>query len=326
MLKKLFKEKNIFASFFRVTFLVLIVSFLICFSFLLVERTRENKSRQRAELPELRISFITDIHARSNKIDGVRSNRKIKDSYLDVMKNFYRIESEEFGPDAVINGGDVIEGTGRDSVVGTGELRSIRKFFENFPAPKFWVVGNHDLRAVNKQQWKESLEIDYLFKAFDLKGYRIIILDSNFVNVDEKVDVEPGRGFTQGKISQVQLKWLEVELQKNDQETLIFVHHPPLLVSQIRNRTRLLLNAQEFQDVVSKNGNVLAVFSGHIERLYHKVIEGIHYFVIPGTTKHPDYPGCFAEIEVEEKNLNVRIKYQNPQGEYISRDINQEID
>ena len=318
MFKKIKEKKlvEIVYVFNRLVFLFLIISLAVfSFAFSLGEEQPQIDGGS-DPLPELRLGFITDLHIKSNSINEVRSDRKIKDHFIDTIENFRYEMTQNFHPDAIINNGDVIEGTNRDYVVGMGELRKTKKLFDEFNVPLFWVVGNHDLRAVNKQQWKESLEIDYLFKAFDLKGYRIIILDSNFRRQGTE-DIAPGRYFTRGKISQLQNKWLEAELRATKKKTLIFLHHPPLSSSDVEADSKLLSDVETFQEIISQSGDVLAVFSGHIEELHHKIKDGIHYFIIPGTTKNPDFQKTFSEIIVNNDEIKVKVKYWNEKGAFV---------
>lgn len=316
-----FLEK-FFPAIMRIFLAVTLLIFLswVCFSFW--EKKSPISVEESQSLPEIKISFLTDLHIKSNKIGGNRANRQIKKEFLDTIKHFKEKSLDYFNPDAIVINGDVIEGTNRDAVVGRGELEQAKKFLADFSTSEYWVVGNHDLRAVTKKDWKESLGINYLFRAFDLKGYRLIVLDSNFDNPEEgEKDIEPGKYFTRGRLSQLELKWLKVELAKNNKPTLIFIHHPPLVSSDIKTSSQLLYNGREFQNIVSKNGNVLAVFSGHIEELHHKIKDGIHYFIIPGTTKDQNFQKTFSEITVNNTDVQVKIEYTDEKGNLVSRNI-----
>ena len=270
---------------------------------------------------ELRIGFMTDLHAGSNAGES-RSDRIIKEFFRESVNHFIREMNDKFFPDFLLLNGDVIEGTNWDQEVGSGELRSIKKLFDQTLIPKYWVVGNHDLRAVNKYFWKKSLEIDYLTKSFDVRDYRIIILDSNFD--PERGDIEPGKYYTRGLVSREQIKWLEKELE-TDKKKIVFIHHPPLWSVDVRSNSGLPLNALALQEVF-REGGVSAVFAGHIEDFYYDKIDGVKYFVIPGVKKNKKYQGTFAEISFRDDKVEMDVNYLGSNGQYRKVNIKELVE
>lgn len=260
---------------------------------------------------ELRIGFMTDIHAKSNA-GASRSDRVIKPIFKERINYFIEKMNNEFIPNFILLNGDVIEGTGRDNIVGMGELVSVKRLFNRTQIPKYWVAGNHDLRPVNKDGWKKALEIDYMDKSFDVGDYRIIILDSNYD--DEGNHVDPENYYTRGSITKKQLEWVENEL-KTDKKKIVFIHNPPLWDVDVRSNSGLPKNALEIQKVFSQN-NVMAVFSGHIEDFFYDKIDGVKYFVLPGVIKSEKYQGTFAEIEIIDDKIEMDVSYVGNNGKY----------
>jgi hypothetical protein len=260
---------------------------------------------------ELKIGFMTDLHAKSSTGNS-RAERIIKPIFIERIDYFIEEMNNEFVPDFLLLNGDVIEGTGRDDEIGSGELRSLKKLFDRTQIKKYWVVGNHELRSVNKEQWKEALQIDYLDKTIDVGDYRIIILDSNYDEQDKHV--VPGDVYTRGNVSNKQIKWLEQELQ-TEKTKIVFMHHPPLWDVNVRENEGLPLNALELQRIFSRN-NVTAVFSGHIEAFFYDKIDNVGYYVLPGVIKHETYQGTFAEIIITNKELELDVSYIGSNGKY----------
>lgn len=265
---------------------------------------------------ELRIGFLTDLHAKSNSGES-KSDRVIKTFFEKIIDTFIKKMNNDFVADFLLLNGDVIEGTGRDSIIGIGELQSLKKMFDLTQIKKYWVVGNHDLRSVNKKQWKEALGIDYTNKSFDIGDYRIIILDSNFDNTDK--DIEPGDYYTRGNVSQKQIKWLKKELDTKKTK-VVFMHHPPLQGVDFHSGSGLPLNAPELREIFSEN-NVTAVFSGHIENFHHEKTNGVEYYTLPGATRSEEYQGTFAEIKIKNGKVDVTMYYLNGKGEYKSKNV-----
>lgn len=260
---------------------------------------------------ELRIGFMTDLHAKSSS-GSSRAERVIKPIFKERINYFIEEMNNEFVPDFLLLNGDVIEGTGRDDEVGSGELRSIKELFNKTKIPKYWVVGNHDLRAVNKDRWKEALEIDYLDKAVDIGDYRVIILDSNY---DEKgKSASPENFYTRGNVSSEQIGWLERELQ-TEKKKIVFVHHPPLWDVDVRSNGGLPPKALELQSVFAKN-KVTAVFSGHVEDFFYDRIDEVRYYVLPGVIKNKTYQGTFTEIKIINEEIELNVSYIGSNGKY----------
>ncbi len=260
---------------------------------------------------ELKVGFITDIHAKSNAGKS-RDMRIIKEIFKERINHFTDEMNNNFNPDFIVINGDVIEGTGRDGEVGSGELSSVKKLFDKTLIPKYWVLGNHDLRAVDKDTWKKSLGIDYLVKSFDVRNYRIIIMDSNYDKSNN--DIRPGEYYTRGNVSAKQIEWLKKEL-KTDKKKVVFIHHPPIWSVDVHSNSGLPLNALKLQKVF-KDNNVTAVFSGHIEDFYFDKIDEVKYFVFPGVVKNEKYQGTFAELNFKDEEVEINVSYIGGNDKY----------
>lgn len=260
---------------------------------------------------ELKIGFVTDIHARSHS-DG-DGTRNLKEFFTDGINYFINRMDKSFRPDFILNDGDVIEGTGRSSKIGKKELALIKNLFDETAISKYWVVGNHDLRSVKKKQWKETLGIGYLHDSFEAGNYKIIILDSNFT-ADDK-DVEPDVYNTRGRISEKELAWLKEELENTGKEIIIFMHHPPLWNVDLKANGSMPGNAPALRDIFSRR-KVIAVFAGHFEDLYINETGGVKYFVLPGFIKNKKYQKTFSEITVKNGEIVVDMSYLADEKKY----------
>ncbi len=278
--------------------------------------TVEQKKRKEGEI---KIGFVTDIHAKSHSAEN--GERLLKPFFVDGISYFLDRMNSSFKPDFILVNGDVIEGTGRDSDIGKKELSLIRSLFEKTAIPKYWVIGNHDLRSVNKKQWKKSLEIDYLKESFEIGDYKIIILDSNFTGEDE--DVAPEIYYTRGHVSEKEITWLEKELKKTDKEVIVFIHHPPLWDVDWKGNGSLLSNSLTLQNLFSKY-NVLAVFGGHLEDIFIDKKGGVKYFVLPGFVKNAKYQKTFSEITIKNGEIAVDMTYLADEKKYRTAHITEE--
>jgi len=253
---------------------------------------------------ELTIGFITDFHAGTN-IQG-NGQRIIRKTFADKINYFVEKMNNETVPDFMLINGDVIEGSKTPAGVGMEQLQLIKNLFDRSAIQKYWVLGNHDLRSVTKQQWQNALGISYLKKSFELRNYKIIILDSNF-RVSDK-DVAPGSSYTRGHVSEKELDWLKNELKNTEKKALVFIHHPPLWGTDSRTNEGFIDNAKELRKIFSEYG-ALAVFGGHIEDIYYEKVDNVRYFALPGIYKNLKYIGAYSVINVKENRVDVSLSY-----------------
>jgi len=268
---------------------------------------------------ELRIGFITDLHVGSDS--DKTGSRVLRPDFVSKINHFIEKMNNSFVPNFIIANGDIIEGTKISADKGMAELLLVKKLFNRTTLKKYWVAGNHDLRSVNKKQFMQSLDIDYVNKAFEVGNHKIIILDSNFTKDDK--DVVPGDGYIRGHISEKQIKFLEKELKNTDKKTIIFMHHPPLWGIDEKSKFGLPDNAKRLQEIFSQN-KVFAVFAGHIEDLFLKEINGVKYFVSPGIVKNEKYQGTFSEITIKKGKMIIDMNYLKNDGTYRAVRINED--
>jgi Icc-related predicted phosphoesterase len=262
---------------------------------------------------KIKIGFITDAHANSKIIE--KNKYVLLSDSVSKIKYFVDTMENEFHPDIVVSGGDIIDGTRwpENKVIGT--LGEIEDLFDMISAPKLYVLGNHDIRTITKDKWKESLEVDYLHTSVDIGKYRIITLDSNFQA--DGTDVFPKNQFIRGNVSNEEMNWLESCLRDNDQIKLVFLHHPPMTFLPDKSPTWLLKNADKLQKIFEKY-KVTAVFAGHIQYLYHEKINGVQYYLLPGMDESANHPDSFAEIDMTRKKAMVTLVQKNADNAYES--------
>jgi UDP-2,3-diacylglucosamine pyrophosphatase LpxH len=273
----------------------------------------------------LKIGIITDtqIHpSRKDKSqDGPSAERYIKPRYGDAIDAFVA-QMKIFQPDVIVVPGDIIEGTNDEDYVGIAGLQLVQKKIEQIGVPIIWAVGNHELRSVTKQQYMNALSIDYLNGSFDFDGYRIIVLDGNFYPDDSDV-VPGGERYIRGHVARTGINFLEEHL-KTDQQTVVFIHQPPLVEGDIIDRSPegFLDNGAHIQSLLSQY-NAQAAIGGHIEYKRHIVKEDISYYALPGTIKSEAFPGAFYEATFDNDELKMVMYYKDPQKqEYVHDEFN----
>ncbi len=175
-------------------------------------------------------------------------------------------------PAHVVELGDFIDAA--DSVeVEKRYLRRINKAFAALPGQKHYVLGNHCVDTLTKEEFLGEVGQKRSYYSFDAGGFHFVILDACF----RSDGISYGRRnfqWTDPNIPSNEVEWLAEDLKASGRQTIVFVHQR-LDVSNSYG----IKNAAEVRKVLEDSGNVLAVFQGHSHKNDLKEINGIHYCV-----------------------------------------------
>lgn len=213
----------------------------------------------------LKIGLITDVHHADKPAAGNRyyreSLRKLEDAAL-------QFERDKLG--FLVELGDLIDAA--DSV--ETELRYLKTIdgeFSNICDDRHYVLGNHCVDTLKKEEFLGTVGQEKSYYSFDRGGYHFVVLDSCF-----RSDGQPyGRKnsiWTDANIPPAELEWLEADLKLTSQPVIVFAHQR-LDVSNHYG----VKNAADVRRVLEASGGVQAVFQGHSHRNDVNSIEGIHY-------------------------------------------------
>ncbi|MEK6234238.1 MAG: metallophosphoesterase, partial [Planctomycetales bacterium] len=176
-------------------------------------------------------------------------------------------------PQAVVELGDFIDAA--DSVkVEKGYLKRINKDFSSLPGEKHYVLGNHCVHTLTKEEFLDGVGRKKSYYSFDLNGVHFVILDACF-----RGDGQPyGRKnfqWTDPNIPAPQVEWLQADLQRAGGKCVVFVHQRLDVDNQYGVK-----NAAQVRKVLEDSGKVTAVFQGHSHKNDYREIAGIHYCVL----------------------------------------------
>ena len=266
------------------------------------------KKDERAGWPENshRIGLILDLHSQRSK----KNNYDIADSLKTFFKEVSQEFNEDFHPDAVVQNGDFIEGTGREGWQSVEDFLKTKKYIDEIKAPVLHVVGNHEARGFSKEDWLKVSGHKKTYYNFDLEDLRIIVLDGN-----EETEEARNIGGNYYYMSGEQIDWLEKTLSDSEKfaHKLVFIHFP-VLKSQIVP-TDKNINQKDVEKIIGlfEKYGVDAVFSGHAEILRFDEFNGVRYFILPGVEKSKrrlvQWYGCFYEIYAGE-DIKVKMFYK----------------
>jgi predicted phosphodiesterase len=213
----------------------------------------------------LRVGMITDLHYADKAPAGTRHYRETLAKLEEAAKQF-----ENDKPAFVVELGDLIDAA--DSVeVEQSYLKTINREFSTICKDRHYVLGNHCVDTLKKEEFLGGVEQEKSFYSFDRAGFHFVVLDSCF-----RSDGEPyGRKNSQwndANIPVAELEWLKDDLKANEKPVVVFAHQR-LDVSNNHG----VKNNSEVRTIFESSGRVFAVFQGHSHQNDLKEIGGIHY-------------------------------------------------
>lgn len=242
------------------------------------------------------------------RIQKVESNQNFSFAVLADNKNGYKtfkrilkdIESNNYL--FAIDVGDLVY---------DGEKTKYRIFYnliKNLKTPFLVAPGNHDIREGGEGNYFDIFGKFYY--SFEYNNALFIVLDtSNGKAIDE-----------------VQMQWLENELQKNYKHKFVFSHYPPFdprpnLWHALEDRA----NGERFMALMEKYKPDL-VFVSHIHAYYDVVKNGVEYVVTGGAggellTDDPNH-SFYHYIKVDvigDKISKDVIRFPSPSTNYFKR-------
>lgn len=213
----------------------------------------------------LKVGLVTDLHYADKPSSGSRHYRESLNKLSEAGEHF-KMHQSEF----VVELGDFIDAA--DSVdTELGYLKRINRDFSAICSKRHYVLGNHCVHTLTKQEFLNGVEQEKSYYSFDSGDFHFVVLDSCF-----RSDGQPyGRKnfvWTDPNIPAAELEWLRDDLKQTKKKTVVFAHQR-LDVSNHHG----VKNAKDVRKVLQESGKVLAVFQGHSHSNDHNDIGGIHY-------------------------------------------------
>lgn len=209
--------------------------------------------------------MVTDLHYADKPSAGTRHYRETLAKIAEAGEQFHKEK-----PDFVIELGDLIDAA--DSVEAEQKyLARINKEFSALPGDKHYVLGNHCVATLTKDEFLDGVGRKNSHYSFDAGGLHFIVLDACF-----RSDGQPyGRNnskWNDANIPDDQVEWLRADLSATKSKTIVFAHQ------RLDVKTdHGVKNAEPIRKVLEDSGKVLAVFQGHSHKNDIKEISGIHY-------------------------------------------------
>lgn len=185
----------------------------------------------------MKIIQLTDLHVAE---EGENTHG------VDVRQNFQNILEtvRALSPELIVLTGDLCLDSGNERT-----YHWVRSHLDFLQIPYTAIGGNHDLSPLLAKAFHigHLLEGNELFYKRNLNGHPVLFLETSV-----------------GEMSKKQLTWLENELEKIDQDTVIFMHHPPVVSGvPFMDNKHALRNMDEVQSILFNFPHHLTIFCGH---------------------------------------------------------------
>jgi 3',5'-cyclic-AMP phosphodiesterase len=178
-------------------------------------------------------------------------------------------------PDFVMHTGDVVADPDPDSYMLAAETLA------QLNVPIYYANGNHDSASDIHQYLamgpKEALseDQDVLFYAFEMKGYRFLVLDGRGPDA-----IDP-----KGLISEAQLEVVRREATPEGPPLVIFIHFPVLpMNSPWMDENMLLMNGPALhQALLPARNRIRGIFHGHVHQAVQTSQDTLVYTAVAST-------------------------------------------
>jgi len=264
----------------------------------------------------LRLGILTDLHAHDTDSPG---EGKIMTEYPQRLSAC--IEAMNAWPaDLVIELGDFVNG---NFVLGAemgdparivGILDKAEAIYARFNGPRYYVLGNHDVYDLSKEEFLDHTGAAWTYGSFDAGAYHFVILDAQY-NKKGK-DISHAGWVVQGNIPQFELDWLANDLAATDKPTIVCVHQRLDVNFDMLSGGPEIKNNKAVQKVLEDSGVVIAVFQGHEHENAHTVINGIHYVTFDQLTDEDGSKPSWAYVTLDPAARTIDIKGAGDQADW----------
>lgn len=221
--------------------------------------------------PTLRFGLVTDLHYADVDSLGTRHYReslgKLRECVTQMNKQrvAFLCELGDFKDEDRSN---------RDETLTLEFLRAAEKEYAAFDGPRHYVMGNHDLDSISKEQFLANTTMPAPHYSFDAQGRHFVVLDANYMG--EGTPYDHGKfNWQDTNIPPQEMDWLRDDLQKTELPTIVFAHQ------RLDGEGALFVNnAADVREVLESSGKVLAVFQGHDHPGALNTLNGIHYYTL----------------------------------------------
>lgn len=217
------------------------------------------------DAPSVRFGVVTDLHHADKPAAGTRFYRETAGKLAEASGQFAQDK-----PSFVVELGDFIDAAPSVEVE-LGYLQQIQRQFSKTADQRHYVLGNHCVDMLTKQEFLAGVGQQQSYYSFDAGDVHFVVLDACF-----RSDGQPyGRKnsqWTDANVPRQELDWLAADL-KGVSRPVVVLAHQRLDVTDHHS----VKNAAEVRAVLQSCGKVVAALQGHSHQNDYQEIGGIHY-------------------------------------------------
>ena len=240
-----------------------------------------------SSIAPLRIGLVTDLHYADKSPAGSRHYRETRDKLQEAALQFAKDQAT-----MLVELGDLIDAA--DSVsVEQSYLKTINADFSAICDDRHYVLGNHCVDTLHKEEFLAGVEQSKSYYSFDRGNFHFIVLDACYRSDGESYGRRNFK-WTDTNIPQAEVEWLQADLAATRKQTIIFGHQR----LDVSNHHGVKNNA-DVRKVLESSNKVHAVFQGHSHQNDLREINGIPYCTLVAMVEGsgPDSSG-YSLLEV----------------------------
>jgi alkaline phosphatase len=225
-----------------------------------------------AEASALKVGLVTDVHYADADTRGTRFYRESLGKMREAVDALNQRKI-----DFAVELGDLIDSAqNTTAAVETEFLKEIDGEFGRLQAKRHYVLGNHCVATLTKEQFLNTVEQPRSYYSFDKGGFHFVILDACF----RKDGVAYSKGnfaWTDTEIPAEQREWLKADLAATKHKTIVFVHQR--LDLPVGNHYAIH-SSPAVRQILEESGKALAVFMGHSHKNEYAMMGSVHYVTL----------------------------------------------
>jgi hypothetical protein len=213
-----------------------------------------------------------DVNAPTDAFEMVNSAERLR-ACVDSMNGWgaeLLIELGDFVSGQFVLGGTLVDAERIPEILSEADA-----VYAGFDGSRYYVLGNHDVGKLTKDEFLECISAGDTTHSFDAGGNHFILFDAQF----EADGTDQGNEFwyMQRYVPPRLLDWLRADLAATDLPTIACLHQRLDVGDDERHGGPGILNCLDVRGLLVDAGNVVVVFQGHDHGSGYSRIDGIHY-------------------------------------------------
>jgi 3',5'-cyclic AMP phosphodiesterase CpdA len=213
----------------------------------------------------VKFGLVTDLHYADKPPAGTRHYRESLGKLAEAAAQFARDK-----PAFVAELGDLVDAAA-DVETELAYLKRIDKEFAAVSKDRHYVLGNHCVDTLRKEEFLDAVGRKRSYDSFDAGGVHFVVLDACFRG-DGKPYGRKNSKWNDANVPADQIDWLKEDLKAAGRLVVVLVHQRLDVAGDYGVK-----NAADVRRVLEASGKVLAVFQGHSHKNDYKEVGGIHY-------------------------------------------------